>query len=266
MTSQERQLRRRSSAPRVDPFQLFVGSVTDGTTGDATWQRPINLPPGLLQGLPRIRRGRSARARAVEMGKITHRMDRSFATAGRIINAVLPVIGSTSFLIGSFFFWPEISQGEQGAVLFLFGSVLYVVAPVVDVIDMQASENAISSISTDAEMALHEKPFAHDDYASLYKAQMLKTQRVNALLYALSSVCFVFGSTLFFPAQRAQTTHGAWLYLMGCSISFFGASLAASTALELKKTAAPHAYPRSAGMLRLWWWSDESAQVFSCSM
>ena len=104
-------------------------------------------------------------------------------------------------------------------------------------------------------------------YQRLYKAQMLRTQRANAMLYALGGACFVAGSFLFYPAAKQETTHGAWLYLMGCVLSFLGAFLAASTAHELKKTSEPWVVKAPEGQWYfMWFWSDEDAQIASCAL
>jgi len=179
------------------------------------------------------------------------------------VTAMLPVGGGFMFLVGSFFFWPDIAPalgndiaGDVGATLFLVGSILYLLTPLLDFADMSYS---IKDLSGEAPA-----PSEKGMWERLYKAQMYRTQRANALLYAVSGICFVAGSCLFYPQMRAESTHGAWLYLMGCVVSFLGAFLAASTAYELKKTAEPVSYPP--GVFTMPSLSDEDAQMISCAL
>ena len=154
------------------------------------------------------------------MGKITFRRVHSVILRSKV-NAILPVLGGVAFLVGSVYFWPELAQGSSsagdvGASLFTFGSFLYLVAPLFDFLDMQFS---LSDMMTEEFGVVEEASGRENRFERLYKAQMLRVQRANTMLYAVSGVCFVAGSFLFFPWARAQSTHGAWLYLMGCAIS-----------------------------------------------
>ena len=99
-------------------------------------------------------------------------------------------------------------------------------------------------------------------YEFLYKAQMLRTQRANALIYAVGGMFFIGGSTLFFPAMEEIIMHGGWLYITGCMLTLLGAVLAALTASELRKTAPSFTYGSS--LLQLPCWSDEEATMSSC--
>lgn len=195
------------------------------------------------------------------MAKITFRRVVRVLLVSKV-NATLPIVGGACFITGSVFFVPglEIHDpdfcGTVGAWLFLGGSICYLVAPLVDLFDMSFSINDISDAPPTE---------ASSKYENLYKAQMKRTQRANALLYAVSSLAFVVGSVFFFPSMRygLDATYGAWTYLMGCVISFLAAGLAACTAHELRKTAEPFQPPHKR-LLDLWWWSDEDAHMFSC--
>jgi len=172
----------------------------------------------------------------------------------------MPIIGSVCYMVGSCFFWPNLYAMEWAGVLaaslFTAGSIFFMSAPILDYIDMSASY-----------ANLRHPPLGGDDAAKLhwlYMTQLMRTQRANTILYSVGGACFVAGSVLFFPSWRAEATHGAWLYLTGCFIVFLAALLATFTALELKKTSAHHAFPRR--WWALYWWSDEDAQIFSCSL
>jgi len=191
---------------------------------------------------------------AAPMGK--HTYHRSPGTPIRTRTTVtLPVFGGVVFLVGSVFFWPGLQEwaGYLGASLFVFGSACYLAAPIIDWYELTYTHKLPEPT---------DPPGSVGHYEWLYASQMLHTQRTNAILYAVGSVCFVAGSVLFFPALRAQSTHGAWLYLTGCVCIFLGALLAAFTAVELRKTAEPHYFEKK--WWWLWWCSDESAQVISC--
>jgi len=193
---------------------------------------------------------------AAPMGK--HTYHRSPGTPIRTRTTVtLPVFGGVVFLVGSVFFWPGLEEwaGYLGASLFVFGSACYLVSPIIDWYELTYTQKLPEPT---------DPPGSVGHYEWLYASQMLHTQRSNAILYAVGSVCFVAGSVLFFPALRAQSTHGAWLYLTGCVCIFLGALLAAFTAVELRKTAEPHYFEKKWWLL--WWCSDESAQVISCML
>ena len=213
------------------------------------------------------------------MAKVTFRRTLRVLARSKL-NALLPVIGGLLFLIGSVFFWPSLElfgmdPDDVGATLFLTGSVLYLVAPVLDYMDMTYSlEDTLQQPSTNQYERLYRVRKLRTDIMlwlscaavrpprchllslsprisscrpqnftcpgspiNFAQAQITRTQRANTLLYSVAGVCFVLGSVLFYPRFRAESTHGAWLYLMGCVLSFIGAFLAASTAHELKKTA-----------------------------
>lgn len=175
------------------------------------------------------------------MGKITFRKTVIVLFRSKVA-AVLPVLGGIAFLVGSFYFWPETEVNDSkedaifyGASWYVSGSAFYLIAPLLDYADMSFALRD----------ALKKNPFLSPTqeyrgagaYERLYKAQIVRSQRANALLYACAGVCFFAGSFLFYPDQRTVTTHGAWLYLVGCVLSFLAAFLAASTAYELKKAA-----------------------------
>ena len=175
------------------------------------------------------------------MGKITFRKTIIVLFRSKI-TATLPVLGGIGFLGGSFYFWPGVTvDGTKegaifwGATWYVASSACYFIAPLLDYADMSLALRD----------ALKKNPFLSKTqeyrgagaYERLYKAQIVRSQRANALLYACSGACFLGGSFLFYPEQRTVTTHGAWLYLVGCVLSFLAAFLAASTAWELKKAA-----------------------------
>jgi len=205
------------------------------------------------------------------MGKLTFRRVVSPLLRSKL-NASLPVVGGVTFLVGSILFWPDItlagviSAADWGAGLFVAGSVLYIIAPVVDFLDMNYSLQDMMEAAPTSKQAVGEATTLLPNYERLYKAQIVRTQRANSMLYAISAVCFVAGSFFFFPAQKVDSTHGAWFFIMGCTISFLGALLAAFAARESKKTREPYHFPPSAGTVALWWWGDEDAQVVSCSL
>lgn len=152
------------------------------------------------------------------------------------VTASLPILGGILFIIGSVYFWPTVRVQSSheiaatiGAWLFVTGSAFYTIAPILDYADMSLA----------LKDALLKKPKDNAGaYERLYKAQVVRSQRANALLYAVAGGCYLAGSTLFFPDQRTNTTHGAWLYLVGCVLSFLAAFLAASSAYEMKRAAA----------------------------
>lgn len=161
------------------------------------------------------------------MGKITFR--RLTVTLVRSkINATLPVIGSGLFLVGSLYFWPDdldrASDGnlDMGASLFVAGSALYMIAPLLDYADM--------SLALSEDLARKPDEPGVGSYERLYKAQIVRSQRANALLFACGGTCFFAGSFLFFPEERMGTTHGAWLYLVGCVLSFLAGTRACACA------------------------------------
>lgn len=203
------------------------------------------------------------------MGKITFRRVREVQTRSKI-TAALPIVGGLLFLCGSIAFCPGIFAtddlgAEAGATLFLAGSVLFFAVPVLDYWDMTTSIERLTTFK-DGAAAEAGKDAGADAYERLYKAQLLRTQRANALLYAVSGASFIGGSCLFYPSMHAITAmHGAWLYLLGCVVGFLGAFLAASTAYELRKTAESSSYPRDS-CLNLYCWTDEAAQIVSCSL
>jgi len=146
--------------------------------------------------------------------------------------------------------------GVLAASLFTTGSIFFMIAPLVDYLNMTYG------IEQTRDPPAPEKETAQLEW--LYIQQMMRTQRANTILYFVGGACFVAGSILFYPSMRTEATHGAWLYLTGCFIVFLGAMLAAFTAAELRKTSSHAAYARS--WWTLWWWSDEDVQIFSCSL
>jgi hypothetical protein len=153
------------------------------------------------------------------------------------ITASLPILGGLFFIIGSIYFWPTLKiNGSHdkavyiGAWWYVVASALYTIAPILDYADMSLA----------LKDALQKKPKELDNagaFERLYKAQVVRSQRGNALLYAVAGGCFFAGSMLFFPEERLSTTHGAWLYVVGCVLSFLAAFLAASGAYEMKRAA-----------------------------
>lgn len=163
------------------------------------------------------------------MGKITFRKTIIVLFRSKL-TATLPVIGSVIFTVGSVFFWPtlRIVDGTKagsvsvGASLFVAGSALFTIAPLLDYADMSfALRDALVRKPSERGIGAYER---------LYKAQIVRAQRANALLYACAGACFFAGSFLFYPEERMVTTHGAWLYLVGCVLSF----LAGTTLLLLQ--------------------------------
>jgi len=200
------------------------------------------------------------------MAKITFR--RAFAVVVRTqVFGFLPLLGGLLFIAGSCLFWPSVTlrgpvpPASYGAGLYVVGSIFYVIAPLFDLIDLSFSlSNLIDAPGSLAGLSTTNARF----WETLYKAQLLRSQRSNALIYILAGICFTIGSFFFFPWIRQNQTHGAWLYVMGSIISLIGATLAMLTANDLKRTARSHSYPSSA----LWmmpWLSDEEAAMASCA-
>jgi len=189
------------------------------------------------------------------MGKITFRPVVQVLFRTKVV-AVLPVLGSIMFTVGSVAFLPNlIAASEQfatvsGASCFIAGSCFFFIAPTLDFLDMTYSARDLKA-SAAAETHLEKR------YKSMYEAAIILGTRVNALLYAVSGACFIAGSALFLPAYWVQTTQGAWLFLMGCIINILGAILATGAALQLHQKA-----PKSDdGYL-----SDEMYAIISCSL
>ena len=212
--------------------------------------------------------------------RVVHVLHRYYAVAG------LPVLGGVLFLFGSLFFLPEAASHRShviGATCFIAGSVCYLVAPLMDFVELQINlSNLVDQIP---------QPSSGDDsqFEILYKSQLLQMQRATALLFCVAGVCFLAGSCLFYPSRHSTTwyTHGDWLYITGCLLSGMGSIFALLTAVELGKTAktglwsswsAPPSLSPPGGedgeqahqmpsLLRRVCWltlSDEEATVLSC--
>lgn len=191
------------------------------------------------------------------MGKITFRPLVQVLNRTKAV-AVLPVLGSIIFAAGSAAFWPSFvftqegnSAANIGATLFVFGSIFFFVAPVLDYLDMTYSAY---DLRESAELATE----ADKKYKALYKAQLIRTTRVNAILYSVSGVCFIAGSILFYPGLWLMTTHGAWLFVMGSVINVLAAALATASALDMRKMAPVEVQFDSTRIM------DETFTVASC--
>jgi len=210
------------------------------------------------------------------MGKLTYKRVIVVPARNKIVGS-FPVIGGVLFLVGSVFFWPDlldpnIEQAETytGAVCFLLGSVFYLLQPLNDYYDLTWN---IANLADQSEAKTvtwwdwwDERPRGKGapDYEFLYKAQMLRIQGDNALIYVVGSLCFVGGSVFFLPPFAAQIVHGGWLYIVGCVLVLFGAAVAYTTAREMKKTSKRVQY--GDGWTQLPWLSDEGATMASCSL
>ena len=195
------------------------------------------------------------------MGKATyHRVVQLLPV--KYVVVTLPCAGGTLFLIGSFDFWPglELEAINAGAWCFLTGSICYWIAPFLDYWELTHNlDNLVDrplDMPTDVTSPRHARSaFSAALYEQLYKAHVLRLQRVNALIYAAGGAFFVGGSCLFFPAMEDLIMHGGWLYITGCILVLVAALLGALTAHEMRKTAAIRDG-----------WSDEGLTVLSCTL
>lgn len=72
------------------------------------------------------------------MGKITYKRVTGLSRPQAIVASTLPVIGSVFYTIGSCFFWPNLEDwaGDVAASLLTIGSVFFMLAPLLDYLDM----------------------------------------------------------------------------------------------------------------------------------
>ena len=134
------------------------------------------------------------------MGKITYRRATGIARPQAVVASTLPVMGGIAYTVGSVFFWPQLykdnSLGILAASMFVMGSVFYMVAPLLDYLDMTYGIEATK-----------DPPAAEKEVAQLewlYIQQMMRTQRANTILYFVGAACFVAGSILFYPSMRTE--------------------------------------------------------------
>ena len=160
------------------------------------------------------------------MAKITFRQTIHALLRTKII-AFLPLLGGLVFIPGSVLFWPDVhlkgpvSAGSYGAGLFVVGSAFYFIAPLFDFIDTTfdiADLDAVPSAGA-GDKKKYSSADAPQFWETMHKAQLKRSQRANQVLYMVAGICFTVGSFFFFPWMRANVTHGAWLYMMGCVIS-----------------------------------------------
>jgi len=182
----------------------------------------------------------------------------------RLVVVVLPCVGGLLFLVGSFMFWPGSSHEATnvGALSFVVGSFCYWVGPFLDFWELTHNLENLADrpldVPVDVTSARHARAaFNAALYEQLYKAHVLRLQRVNSLIFMAGGAFFVGGSTLFFPAMEHLIMHGGWLYITGCILVLLAALLGALTAYEMRKTADIGAKGR---------WSDEEATMLSCSL
>ena len=142
------------------------------------------------------------------MGKLTFR--RVVTTRKRtLFISVLPVVGGTLFLVGSFMFWPAEEEHDLeiniGALCFLVGSLCYWAAPFLDFWELTHNYSnllepppdigiALSSLDTYRMAALYEH---------LYKSHLLRIQCANCLVYM---VCRAARSVARGPAPLPDAT------------------------------------------------------------
>jgi hypothetical protein len=204
------------------------------------------------------------------MGKTTFR--RVIKTLKRAyVTASLPVAGGVLFTVGSAMFVPGATEEmlNSGAICFLVGSGCYWAAPFLDY--WEFTHNAGNLLDTPpnlrATLSGESAESLYKAYEHLYKAQLVRMQRTNCLIYMMGGIFFVGGSVLFFPSMEAIIMHGGWLYITGCCFTLLGALLAAFTASELQKTSQPLSFKRMPPpLLALPSWSDEAATVASCML
>ena len=148
------------------------------------------------------------------------------------------------------------------ALAFLLGSACYFLAPMIDWIElkMHASNHANPPVKL-VERVEDLNPA--ERYEHLYTAQLHFVQRTNILIYAMGGCFFIGGSVFFFPSLADFIVHGGWLYITGCVLTLLGASLAAATAWELRKTSQKfvHSERWLLGCL-----GDEEATLVSCAL
>ena len=149
-----------------------------------------------------------------------------------------------------------------GALAFLLGSACYFLAPLIDWIElkMHASNHANPPVKL-VERVEDLNPA--ERYEHLYTEQLHFVQRTNILIYCLGGIFFIGGSVFFFPSLSDFIVHGGWLYITGCVLTLLGASLAAATAWELRKTSQKfvHSERWLLGCL-----GDEEATLISCAL
>ena len=195
------------------------------------------------------------------MGKATNYRVVSVAPI-KLVVVILPCVGGLLFLAGSFCFWPGSDLGNAGALAFLVGSFCYWSAPFLDFWELTHNLGNLADrpldLPVEVSSPLHaQAAFNAALYEQLYKAHVLRLQRVNSLIFMAGGVFFVGGSTLFFPKMEDLIMHGGWLYITGCLLVLLAALLGTLTAYEMRKTAHPCAAGR---------WSDEEATMLSCAM
>ena len=182
----------------------------------------------------------------------------------KVVVVTLPCVGGLLFLVGSFCFWPDSSHdtANRGALAFLIGSFCYWGAPFLDYWELTHNLENLADrpleLPVEVSGPLHaQAAFSAALYEQLYKAHVLRLQRVNSLIFMAGGTFFIGGSTLFFPIMEDLIAHGGWLYITGCMLVLLAALLGTLTAYEMRKTAQPCA----AGS-----WSDEEATMLSCAM
>lgn len=109
-------------------------------------------------------------------------------------------------------------------------------------------------------------------YTILYKRFIIKSQRLNALIYACAAFIFVVGSCFFLPQASLvvenKNIHGCWLFIAGSALSMCGAFLGAKTAEELAITSQPRQFvfsPHDKRCRHMWSHSDEQITIKSCT-
>jgi hypothetical protein len=201
------------------------------------------------------------RSRVGNMGKATNYRVIAVSTIKYVVVA-LPCLGGLLFLLGSFTFWPGSSHDatNAGATCFLIGSLCYWAAPFLDFWELTHNLDNLADRPLDLPVDLVSPQHAQAAfnaalYEQLYKAHVLRLQRVNSIIFMAGGAFFVGGSALFYPAMEHLIMHGGWLYITGCILVLLAALLGVLTAYEMRKTAAPSAAGR---------WSDEEATMLSC--
>lgn len=123
-------------------------------------------------------------------------------------NAILYKIGGVIFVIGSILFFPRLAAyADLGAWLFFFGSLLYLVVTIHDLVE---SVRHWRQVGLRADQTRRE-----------YEAGR---EYVAAVSYVTGTLLFTFGS-LFFLSSVGWFTAGAWCFVVGSSCFVIGACI-----------------------------------------
>ncbi|UJF18381.1 YrhK family protein [Vibrio sp. SS-MA-C1-2] len=117
------------------------------------------------------------------------------------INAIVYKIGGIIFIAGSVCFLPRFeAHVDLGAILFVIGSILYLIVSLHDIIEVNTYRKKNNEYSRE-----------------------LHLEYIASFCYFIGSVLFTAGS-IFFLKEVDMVTAGAWMFIIGSGLFVYGAA------------------------------------------